>query len=165
MFDSGCCLCFPFPEEATRNEWLIVRFSVFQRLNSTISASQVYAMTPVTQCFKSISIFIHSFIYFCLLKIQCGYFFAVSFVRFSFHHCRSDNFFVSTMQMVHLILAHSLLLDINKSLMSTLPFIFLHMTVTPYSLFNILLSNNLLVSEMCLMSINDNVASILHLIC
>lgn len=65
-------------------------------------------------------------------------------------------FFVSTMQMVHLILAHSLLLDINKSLMSMLPFIFLHMTVTPYSL-----SNNLLVSEMCLMSINDNVVSIL----
>lgn len=76
-------------------------------------------------------------------------------------------FFVSTMQMVHLILAHSLLLDINKSLMSVLPFIFLHMTVTPYSLINILLSNNLLVSEMCLMPINDNVVSIfsLHLIC
>lgn len=72
-------------------------------------------------------------------------------------------FFVSTMQMVHLVLARSLLLDINKSLMSKLPFIFLNMTVMPYSLFYILPSNNLLVSDFLVISLNDYAVSILSL--
>lgn len=127
-----CCLWIPSEEEAKKNEWLIGRFSVFQHLHRTISSILPYAMTPLA-C--KVSIFIHSFIYFCLSETQCGYFFAVLFVSIistsAFYQCRSDNFFVSAIEMVHLILACSLLLDINNSLMPRLPFIF-KMTIIYY---------------------------------
>lgn len=43
-------------------------------------------------------------------------------------------FFVSAMQMVRLVLAHSLSSDINKPAVSQLPFISVKMTITSYAL-------------------------------
>lgn len=140
---AGLVVVFVFPlSRGGRKKWVIdsrvvVRFSVSQRLPRTIPSIPPHAATPPTRRLKSISIFIHSIIYFCLFETACGYFLTVCFVSIisssAFITREVTTFFVSAMQMVRLVLARSLLSDINKSVMSQLAFIFVKMTIICYT--------------------------------
>lgn len=97
-----------------------------------------HAVTPTDPVLEKY-IYIYSFTYLFLplrnsLAISSLSPLSVQYLVLPFISDDVTSFFVSAMQMVHLILAHSLLLDINKSVVSQLPFISVKVTITSYTL-------------------------------
>ena len=116
-------------------------FSVFQHFPRTIPSIKPYTVTPTDSALEKY-IYIYSFIYlFLLLRKRRGYFFTVSFAAqfpiVPFITQDVTTFFVSAVQMLRLVLAHRLLLDIKRFVVSKLAFMSVNMVITslmPYKL-------------------------------